>query len=352
MSTATDRVRAAAAARTAKTNIIGLEKTEYRGRDSTLCKGCGHDSISARIINATWELGLPQHRVIKLSGIGCSSKTPAYFLGRSHGFNSLHGRMPSVATGAIAANRELIGIGVSGDGDTASIGIGQFKHAARRNLPVVYIVENNGVYGLTKGQFSATSDKGQMLKYAGVNDLPSLDICLEALAANATFVARSFAGDAKQVEALIKAALAHRGMAVIDIISPCVTFNNHDTSTKSYGWGKEHETPLHELNFVPSYEEIEIDDYDDEREVQLHDGSWIVLKKLDSDYDPSDRMLAYRTLENARQEQKMLTGLFYLDEGQPDMLERLELVDEPLSSLPDARLRPSRQALADVIAAL
>ncbi|MCB9157285.1 MAG: 2-oxoacid:ferredoxin oxidoreductase subunit beta [Caldilineaceae bacterium] len=345
-------VKKAAPTRALKVNLLGLDKTEYRGRPSTLCKGCGHDSISARIINSVWESNLDQTQVIKMSGIGCSSKTPAYFLGGSHGFNSVHGRMPSVTTGALVANHMLKAVGVSGDGDTASIGIGQFKHAVRRNVPMVYIVENNGVYGLTKGQFSATADQGQQLKYAGVNELPALDVCLEALAANATFVARSFAGDAKQVEALIKAALAHRGMAVIDIISPCVTFNNHDTSTKSYGWGKEHETPLHELNFVPSYEEIEIDDYDDEREVQLHDGSWIVLKKLDSDYDPRDRMLAYRTLENARQEQKMLTGLFYVDEGQPDMLERLELVDEPLSSLPEARLRPSRQALADVIAAL
>ena len=352
MSTATERVRAAATARTPKTNIIGLEKTEYRGRDSTLCKGCGHDSISARIINAAWELGLPQHRVIKLSGIGCSSKTPAYFLGHSHGFNSLHGRMPSVATGALTANRELIGIGVSGDGDTASIGIGQFKHAARRNLPVVYIVENNGVYGLTKGQFSATSDKGQTLKYAGVNDLPSLDICLEALAANATFVARSFAGDAKQVEALLKAAVSHRGVAVLDIISPCVTFNNHDSSNKSYGWGKAHETPLHELNFIPSFEEIEIDEYDDEREVQLHDGSWIKLKKLDNDYDPTNKMLAYQTLEQARNDGTFLTGLFYIDDEEPSMIERLNMVDTPLAHLTDAQTRPSRESLQQIMADL
>lgn len=352
MSTVTNRARAAAAARTAKTNVIGLEKTEYRGRDSTLCKGCGHDSISARIINAAWELGLPQHRVIKLSGIGCSSKTPAYFLGHSHGFNSLHGRMPSVATGALAANRELIGIGVSGDGDTASIGIGQFKHAARRNLPVVYIVENNGVYGLTKGQFSATSDKGQVLKYAGVNELPALDICLEALAANATFVARSFAGDAKQVEALLKAAVSHRGVAVLDIISPCVTFNNHDSSNKSYGWGKAHKTSLHELNFVPSFEEIEIDEYDDEREVQLHDGSWIKLKKLENDYDPTNKMLAYQTLERSRNEGTFLTGLFYINDQEPNMIERLNIVDTPLAYLNDTETRPSRESLQKIMADL
>lgn len=349
MSTVTDKVRAGAAARVAKTNIIGLEKNDYKGRDSTLCKGCGHDSISARIINATWELGLPQHHVIKLSGIGCSSKTPAYFLGRSHGFNSLHGRMPSVATGALSANHTLIGIGVSGDGDTASIGIGQFKHAARRNMPMVYIVENNGVYGLTKGQFSATSDKGQVLKYAGVNELPSLDICMEALAANATFVARSFAGDAKQVETLLKAAISHRGVAVIDIISPCVTFNNHDSSNKSYSWGKANESPIHELNFIPKYEEIEIDEYDDEQEVQLHDGSWIQLKKLDSDYDPTNKMLAYQTLENARNEGKFLTGLFYINDQEPSMVERLNLVDKPLAHLSDAESRPSREALHKIM---
>ncbi len=352
MGTVTDRVRAGAAGRAPKTNIIGLEKNDYKGRDSTLCKGCGHDSISARIINSVWELGLEQHRVIKLSGIGCSSKTPAYFLGHSHGFNSLHGRMPSVATGALSANQNLVAIGVSGDGDTASIGLGQFKHAARRNLPVVYIVENNGVYGLTKGQFSATSDKGQMLKYAGVNDMPSLDICFEALAANATFVARSFAGDAKQVEALLKAAISHRGIAVLDIISPCVTFNNHDSSNKSYGWGKEHETPMHELNFIPKYEEIEIDEYDDEREVQLHDGSWIQLKKVGEDYDPTNKSLAYQTLENARNENKFLTGLFYINDDEPNMLERLNMVDTPLSHLTEAETRPSRAALQEIMAGL
>ena len=339
-------------ARAPKLNIIGLEKNDYKGRPSTLCKGCGHDSISARIINSVWEMGLPQHQVIKMSGIGCSSKTPAYFLGGSHGFNSVHGRMPSVTTGALIANRTLTAVGVSGDGDTASIGIGQFKHAVRRNVPMVYIVENNGVYGLTKGQFSATADMGQQLKYAGVNDLPPLDICLEALMANATFVARSFAGDAKQVEALMKAAFSHRGLAVLDIISPCVTFNNHDSSTKSYGWGKENETPIHELNYIPHYEEIEIDDYDDEAEVQLHDGSWILLKKLEEEYDPTDKMLAVNTLESAQREQKMLTGLFYINEEQPDMLELLNLVDEPLSKLPESQIRPSRAALDELIDSL
>ncbi len=336
-------------ARAPKINALGLEKTEYRGRPSTLCKGCGHDSVSQRIINSVWELGLDQTQVIKMSGIGCSSKTPAYFLGHSHGFNSVHGRMPSVATGALAVNRSLKAVGVSGDGDTASIGIGQFKHAMRRNLPLVYIVENNGVYGLTKGQFSATADIGQQLKYAGVNELPPLDICLEALAAGATFVARSFAGHAQQVETLLKAALNHRGIAVIDIISPCVTFNNHETSTKSYGWGKEHENPLHELNFVPRFEEIVIDDYDDELEVQMHDGSWIVLKQLDRSYDPTNKLLAYETLAKAREEQQLLTGLFFVDESQPDMNELLNTVEAPLISLGESMLRPSREALADVM---
>lgn len=338
------------AKRAPKVNRIGLEKNEYKGRPSTLCKGCGHDSISARIINTVWEMDLPQHNVIKMSGIGCSSKTPAYFLGKSHGFNSVHGRMPSVTTGALIANRELKAVAVSGDGDTASIGIGQFKHAVRRNVPMLYIIENNGVYGLTKGQFSATADLGQQLKYAGVNDLPPLDVCLEALVANATFVARSFAGDAKQVEALMKAALSHRGLAVLDIISPCVTFNNHDSSTKSYGWGKDNETPLHELSYIPHYEEIEIDEYDDEAEVQLHDGSWIVLKKLDDEYDATNKMLAIETLENAQREQKMLTGLFYINEEQPDMIELLNLADEPLAKMSDQQLRPSREALDDLLA--
>ncbi|MDQ3249804.1 MAG: 2-oxoacid:ferredoxin oxidoreductase subunit beta [Chloroflexota bacterium] len=335
-----------------KLNALGLDKNEYKGRESTLCKGCGHDSISARIINAAWELGLDQQQVVKFSGIGCSSKTPAYFLNSSHGFNAVHGRMPSVATGALVANRTLVAVGVSGDGDTASIGIGQFKHAVRRNLPLVYIVENNGVYGLTKGQFSATSDKGQKLKYAGVNQLPSLDICLEALAANATFVARSFAGDAKQVETLLKAALSHRGMAVLDIISPCVTFNNLDDSNKSYSWGKANEVQLQELNFVPRYEPIEIDEYDDEREVRLHDGSWLVLKKLDTDYDPTDKMAAYHILEESRRENKMLTGLFYIDTEQPNMLELLNIVDKPLAQLGEAETRPSREALRKVMAEL
>ena len=337
----------------AKVNSLGLEKSAYRGAPSTLCKGCGHDTISQRIMNVAWELGLDQTQVVKMSGIGCSSKSPAYFLGWSHAFNGVHGRMPPVATGAVIANRALTVIGVSGDGDTASIGTGHFKHAVRRNVPMVYIVENNGVYGLTKGQFSATADMGQRLKYAGVNMLPPLDICLEALAANATFVARSFAGDPRQVETLLKAAFSHRGIAVLDIISPCVTFNNHDDSTKSYTWGKAKDTPLNELNFVPYYDQITIGYYEGEMEVAMHDGSRIMLKKLDPDYDPTDKLGAFRTLEEARQNQQFITGLIYVSpKERPDLHELMQLGQTPLAKLPEEKLRPSREAFDKVLASL
>ena len=336
-----------------KLNSLGLDRNAYKGAPSTLCKGCGHDSISQRIMNVAWELGLDQTKVVKMSGIGCSSKSPTYFLGWSHGFNSVHGRMAAVATGAAVANRELRVIGVSGDGDTASIGTGQFKHAVRRNVPMIYVVENNGVYGLTKGQFSATADLGQHLKYAGVNTLPPLDICLEALAANATFVARSFAGDTKQVETLLKAAFSHRGIAVLDIISPCVTFNNHDDSTKSYSWGRGKETPLNELNFIPYYPEITIAQYEAGLEVAMHDGSKIMLKKLDPDYDPTNKLAAFRILEEARAKQEFITGLIYVNEQErPHLHELLKSVDMPLAHLPEEKLRPSRAALAKVMASL
>ncbi len=343
-----------APAKGAKVNALGLERKTYQALPSTLCKGCGHDSISQRIMNVAWELGIDQTQVVKISGIGCSSKSPAYFMGWSHAFNGVHGRMPAVATGAAVANRNLTVIGVSGDGDTASIGTGQFKHAVRRNVPMVYIVENNGVYGLTKGQFSATADLGQKLKYAGVNNLPPLDICMEALAANATFVARSFAGDPKQVESLLKAAFSHRGIAILDIISPCVTFNNHDDSTKSYTWGKQQEIALNELNFIPDYAEITIDGaYEDEVQVQMHDGTRIVLKKCDPDYDPTDKLLAFRTLEEARQKQQFITGLIYINQQErPDLHELLHYIDTPLSQLPEEKLRPSRESLATVLAGL
>jgi 2-oxoglutarate ferredoxin oxidoreductase subunit beta len=353
MSVMTGQTGRPAAAAAVKTNSLGLEKTAYKGAPSTLCKGCGHDTIGQRIMTVAWDLGLDQTQVVKMSGIGCSSKSPAYFMGWSHAFNGVHGRMPAIATGAAVANRDLTVIGISGDGDTASIGTGQFKHAVRRNVPMVYIVENNGVYGLTKGQFSATADLGQRLKYAGLNNLPPLDICLEALAANATFVARSFAGDPRQVETLLKAAFSHRGIAVLDIISPCVTFNNHDDSTKSYSWGKQKETALNELNFIPPYEEIMVGYYEGEMEVAMHDGSRVVLKKLDPDYDPTSKLNAFQTLEEARQHQQFITGLIYINQDErPDLHELLHYTDTPLAYLSEEKLRPSRQALEEVLARL
>ncbi len=336
---------------TATVNLVGLQKSDYKGRPTTLCQGCGHNSISSQIMAACYEMSIPPEEIIKLSGIGCSSKSPAYFLGRSHGFNSLHGRMPSLGTGAIMANRTLKAIGVSGDGDTASIGVGQFIHMMRRNPPLVYIIENNGVYGLTKGQFSATADKGQSLKKQGTNPFMPVDLCLQALAANCGFVARSFAGDPKQVKELIKAAVSYEGTAVLDIISPCVTFNNRDESTKSYSWGKEHETPLHDVTYVPAREEIKVDYEPGETiSVKLHDGSTLVLQKLDRDYDPTDRMQATQLLEDARTSQKLITGLLYVNHDQPPLPESENLPDEPLASLPPEKLRPSQDSLANVMA--
>lgn len=332
-------------------NLIGLERADYKGKPSTLCKGCGHDSISARIISVAYDLSLKPTQVIKLSGIGCSSKTPAYFLSQAHGINGLHGRMPSLATGATLANHTLTAIGVSGDGDTGSIGIGQFKHMVRRNVPLVYIIENNGVYGLTKGQFSATADEGQKLKYAGLNELPPIDVCLEAVVADCGFVARSFAGDPRQVEALLKAALSHRGTAIIDIISPCVTFNDHEESTKSYAYGKSHEHVINDFSFIPAREEITVD-YEPGQavDVQMHDGSLIRLKKLDSSHDPTDRFGALRLLEEAHQKQEFITGLIYVNEGRVSFPELEHLPDMPLASIPEERTRPSREALARAIA--
>jgi 2-oxoglutarate ferredoxin oxidoreductase subunit beta len=335
---------------TATVNLVGLEKSAYKGRPTTLCQGCGHNSISSQIMAACYEMSIRPEEIIKLSGIGCSSKSPAYFLGRSHGFNSLHGRMPSLGTGAVMANRTLKAIGVSGDGDTASIGVGQFIHVMRRNTPMVYIIENNGVYGLTKGQFSATADKGQSLKKQGTNPFMPVDLCLQALAANCGFVARSFAGDPKQVKELIKAAVAFEGTAVLDIISPCVTFNNRDESTKSYTWGKEHESPLHDVTFVPAREEIQVSyEPGETTNVTMHDGSILVLKKLDRDYDPTDRMQATQLLEDARAKQLLVTGLIYLNRDQPPLPVAEDLPEEPLASLPPEKLRPSEESLADVM---
>jgi 2-oxoglutarate ferredoxin oxidoreductase subunit beta len=336
-----------------KVNRVGLTLADYKGKPSTLCKGCGHDSISSQIIKAFYEYGVEPYRVAKLSGIGCSSKTPAYFLNRSHGFNAVHGRMPSIATGSVLANRNLVAIGVSGDGDTASIGIGQFVHLLRRNLPIVYIVENNGVYGLTKGQFSATADLGSKLKTGVVNDLPAIDLCTLAIELGATYVARSFAGDPKQVVALLKGAFAHSGTAVLDIISPCVTFNNHEGSTKSYTWGKENEEMLHDLDFIPFFEPIEVE-YEEGQttDVELHDGSHILLKKLHRDYDPRNRKVAVELLMEAREKQQFLTGLFFVDPDEKNFIDLLNVVDEPLATLPLEKVRPKRAALDAIMESL
>ncbi len=336
-----------------KVNLIGLEKSDYKGLESTLCNGCGHDSISAQIISACFELGVKPEDVIKFSGIGCSSKSPAYFMNRSFGFNALHGRMPSIATGALVANHKLHAIGVSGDGDTGSIGIGQFKHLLRRNLRLVYLVENNGVYGLTKGQFSATADVGQELKYAGRNELLPIDLCLEAIVSGCGYVARTFAGDPKQVVPLLKGGLSHRGTALIDIISPCVTFNNKDDSTKSYAWGKAHDERINDFTYVPPQEEIRVDYAPGEvKEVEMHDGSRILLKKLDGSHDPTDRLAAIRLLEEAREKQHFITGLIYVDTRLPGLAEHERLGDTPLARLPESKLRPSRASLEQIMAGM
>ncbi len=335
-------------------NLIGLTKNDYKAQPSTLCKGCGHNSISSQIVQVAYDLNIRPHEIIKLSGIGCSSKSPAYFLGMSHGFNSLHGRMPSIGTGALMANHHLRAIGVSGDGDTASIGMGQFKHAMRRNVRMVYIIENNGVYGLTKGQFSATAEEGHELKYAGRNELPPIDICMEAIMAGAGFVARSFSGDAKQVRELLKAALSHRGMAVLDIISPCVAFNNIDTSRKSYGYGREHEAPLHDFGWVPQEDEIMIEEQSpgEVRDISLHDGSRIQLRRLEDDYDPTDRMAALTLLHETEHTEEFVTGLIYFDPRRESLAEAADLVDTPLAHLPDEMIRPSKESLDKIMARL
>src|SRR6202451_3581233 len=333
-----------------KTNRIGLEVVNYRGGKTTLCAGCGHNSISERVVECFYELGIEPTGVAKFSGIGCSSKSPAYFLNMSHGFNAVHGRMPSVATGAIMANRTMLGLGVTGDGDTASIGIGQFMHLVRRNLPMIYIIEDNCVYGLTKGQFSATADVGSKLKTGVINDLPPFDCCALALRWGATFVARSFSGDKKQLQAIIKAAISHRGLSVIDVISPCVTFNDHEGSTKSYGYMKEHETALHELDYVPFFEDISVEIAEGEvRDVQMHDGSHLRIRKLDRDFDPTDRLAALTALEDAETKGEVLTGVLYVNPNKPTFVDLLNLSDDPLATLPEARLRPSRAVLEELM---
>jgi 2-oxoglutarate ferredoxin oxidoreductase subunit beta len=327
-------------------NLIGLSKSDYRGNPTTLCQGCGHNSISSQVIAACYELDIYPEDIVKFSGIGCSSKSPTYFLNRSFGFNGLHGRMPSLATGALFGDIHIRGLGVSGDGDTASIGMGQFKHILRRNVNMVYIVENNGVYGLTKGQFSATAEVGLTLKSQGTNPYMPVDIAWEALVGNATFVARSFAGDPKQVKELIKAAISHNGIAVLDIISPCVTFNNQDSAMHSYAWGKEHEIALHELSYVPPAEEIMVDyEVGEAIEVTMHDGSAIMLKKLDRDYDPTDRSAAFQILEEANRCNCLMTGLIYIDTTQPSFTDLYRLPDIALNRLSEDRLRPAPETI-------
>lgn len=329
-----------------KTNRIGLTVLDYRGGKSTLCAGCGHNAISERIIDAMFEMGIKPEQVIKPSGIGCSSKSPAYFLSRSHSFNSVHGRMPSVATGALLANKHLIAIGVSGDGDTASIGIGQFVHLMRRNLPILYIIEDNGVYGLTKGQFSATADLGSRLKTGVVNDLPPIDTCSLAITLGATFVGRSFSGDKKQLLAMLKAALAHKGTAMLDVISPCVTFNDHEGSTKSYKFIKDHDEPITDINFVPAFEEIEADYGPGEMvDVKMHDGSRLRLRKLEENYDPTSRVAAIKRLAESRENDEVLTGVFYVDTESPNFLDLLNLTESPLATLPESITRPGKEVL-------
>ncbi|MBL8079117.1 MAG: 2-oxoacid:ferredoxin oxidoreductase subunit beta [Anaerolineales bacterium] len=336
---------------TANVNLAGLTKNDYRGAPSTLCQGCGHNSISNQIIAALYEMNTVPEDVMKFSGIGCSSKSPTYFLNRTFGFNSLHGRMPSIATGALFANAKMKGIGVSGDGDSASIGMGQFKHVMRRNVNMVYIVENNGVYGLTKGQFSATAERGLQLKKQGENPYMPVDICMEALISNATFVARSFAGNPKQVKELLKAAIAHEGIAVLDIISPCVTFNDQANAFHSYAWGKDHEQPLHEISYIAPRSEIMLEREMEEgeiREVSMHDGSTVILKNLEKSYDPANRYEAMRVMEEARENNWLVTGLLYINETKPTLTTMYDLVDTPLNRLTEADLRPDRSAIDKV----
>jgi 2-oxoglutarate ferredoxin oxidoreductase subunit beta len=337
----------------AKTNRIGLEIVQYKGNKSTLCAGCCHNAISERIIEACFEMGVEPHRVAKLSGIGCSSKSPAYFLNSAYGVNAVHGRMPSVATGALLANHHLIALGVSGDGDTASIGIGQFVHLMRRNLPILYVIEDNGVYGLTKGQFSATADVGSKLKTGVVNDLPPIDTCALAIQLGATYVARSFSGDKKQLLALLKGALAHHGTSMLDVISPCVTFNDHEGSTKSYSYVKDHDEPIADVSFVPFFEDISVEyDPGTTTDITLHDGSHLLLRKLATDYDPTNKGEALRALTEAHDKGEIVTGLFYVDTERPSFIDLLNVVDEPLATLPESKVRPPKKVLDKVMQSL
>jgi 2-oxoglutarate/2-oxoacid ferredoxin oxidoreductase subunit beta len=336
-----------------KKNALGFTRRDYEGSISTLCAGCGHDSISSAIIQACFELNIEPHRVAKLSGIGCSSKTPDYLLGQSHGFNSVHGRMPSVLTGANLANKDLIYMGVSGDGDSASIGLGQFVHCVRRGVNMVYITENNGVYGLTKGQFSATADKGSKSKAGGTNSDSPIDLVGMALMIGATFVGRSFSGDKTQLVPLIMAAIAHKGPAFIDVISPCVAFNNHAGSTKSFDYVREHNEAVNRLDVMTPREQITVEYEPGTTEaVTLHDGSVILLAKLHKDYDPHDRVAAMNFLQSRAAAGELVTGLIYLDPNPGDLHASLNTVDLPLNGLNEKELCPGSAALEKINASL
>ncbi|MHA1157271.1 MAG: 2-oxoacid:ferredoxin oxidoreductase subunit beta [Alphaproteobacteria bacterium] len=330
-------------------NGLGLTHRDYEGTVSTLCAGCGHDSISAAIIQSCYELDLPPHRVAKMSGIGCSSKTPNYFLGQSHGFNSVHGRMPTVATGASLANRNLVYLGVSGDGDSASIGLGHFAHCLRRGVKMVYLVENNGVYGLTKGQFSATADIGSVSKGGAPNTDEPLDLVSMAILLGATFVARGFSGDKEQLVPLIKSAINHRGIAFIDCVSPCVAFNNHPGSTKSFDYVREHNDAVNMLDVVEGRDEI-VTDYDEGETVDVtqHDGSVLRLRKLHEGYDPADRHGAMNYIQQRHAAGEVVTGLLYLNESPGDLNDRMNTVDLPLNALSERELCPGAEAMATI----
>ena len=343
----------ARSARPVKLNVINEPKDSYTGGPSSLCPGCGHDQISNVIINAAWENGIEPHRIAKMSGIGCSSKTPAYYLGQSHGFNTVHGRMPSVTTGAYAVNKDLLYIGVSGDGDSASIGIGQLIHAIRRNMDMVYIVENNGVYGLTKGQYSATADIGSKKKKGPINETQPIDLCALAINLGCTFVARSFSGSKKQLNSILKAAMSHKGFALIDVISPCVTFNNNDESMKSYGYVKENEITLHMADYIPHFNpitEVEVPE-GHYRDITLHDGSTIRLETISKEHDPSDAVAALTALHQAETNAKHVTGLLYFDNTKASLAEDLGLVEKPLIDIADDELRPDKSTLDKINAA-
>ena len=334
-----------------KVNKLNLPMDDYRGGKSTLCPGCGHDAISNVIINAAWQNAIEPAGIAKMSGIGCSSKTPAYFLSQSHGFNTAHGRMPSVTTGANMANKDLNFLAVSGDGDTASIGVGQFIHAIRRNLNMLYIIENNGVYGLTKGQYSATAEEGSKKRKGNPNLMKQIDLCAMAINLGCSFVARSFSGSRKQLTALIRAGMSHRGMAIIDVISPCVTFNNNDESYKSFRYVKNNDTELHTLDYIPHFnpiEEVEVPS-GGYKDVKLHDGSYIRLETISEEHDVSDRVMALEAIHKADVKEKHVTGLLYFEEGMETLDETENLVDTPLANLPDEMMRPDKKSLDDLL---